>query len=133
MDELTESINSLNTEYSEYTELKDNVNLKLAGYEELKLTRERYIRYIKHIKIWEIEDLNIDAWYIKDLIVNFIKETTMLIKSDGTSFLIKYLKMMKKIDRELKGMVDIIHQHEEEESKNSCCEEDNRCCEMDID
>lgn len=111
MDELTESINSLNTEYSEYTELKDNVNLKLAGYTELKLTRERYLRYLDGIKIWDIDELNIDAWYIKDLIVNFVKETKMISKSE--SFLIKYLKMMKKIDRELKKVVDIIHDKDE--------------------
>lgn len=118
MDQLTESINSLNTEYSEYTELKDNVNLKLAGYEELKLTRERYIRYIEHIEIWNIDELNINAWYIKDLIVNFVKDTTKLSKSDGTSFLVKYLKIMKKIDRELKKIIDIIHKNDEISDEN---------------
>jgi UV damage endonuclease UvdE len=105
MEQLTKSINSLNTEYSEYTELKDNVNLKLAGYTELKLTRERYQRYLEHITIWDIDELNIDAWYIRDLIVIFVKET-ICIKKDKT-FLIKYLKMMKRIDRELKTKVDI--------------------------
>lgn len=112
MEQLTESINLLNTDYSEYDELKDNVNLKLAGYTELKLTRERYQRYLEHITIWEIDELNIDAWYLRDLIVIFVKETKVIIKSE--EFLIKYLKMMKKIDRELKKVVDIIHENDDE-------------------
>lgn len=112
MEQLTESINSLNTDYSEYDELKDNVNLKLAGYQELKLTRERYQRYLEHITIWDIDELNIHAWYLRDLIVIFVKETKLIIKSE--EFLIKYLKMMKKIDRELKKVVDIIHENDGE-------------------
>ena len=117
MDQLTESINSLNTDYSEYTELKDNVNLQSAGYTELRLTRERYLRYLEHIKIWHIEELNIDVWYIKDLIVNFIKETKTIIKTN--SCLITYLKMMKQIDCELKKIVDIIHSDNNDNNDNN--------------
>jgi len=116
MDQLTESIKALNTEYSEYTELKDNVNLQLAGYTELKLTKERYTRYLEHIKIWDIKELNIDAWHIKDLIVNFIEETKTVIKTE--LFLIKYLKMMKQIDSELKKVVDIIIHDNNDEIQN---------------
>lgn len=115
MEQLTESINSLNIkrlksldfdiDYAEYSELKDNVNLKLAGYTELKRTRERYQRYLEGITIWDIDELNIEAWYLRDLIVIFVKETTC-IKNDKV-FLIKYLKMMKRIDSELKKVVDI--------------------------
>jgi UV damage endonuclease UvdE len=112
MEQLTKSISSLNTDYSEYEELKDNVNLKLAGYTELKLTRERYQRYLEGITIWDIDELNIDAWYIRDLIRIFVKETKVIIKSQ--EFLIKYLKMMKKIDRELKKVVDLIHENDDD-------------------
>jgi len=125
MEQLTESINSLNTDYSEYDELKDNVNLKLAGYTELKLTRERYQRYLEHITIWDIDELNIDAWYIRDLILIFVKETTC-IKNDKV-FLIKYLKMMKKIDCELKKVVDIIHENDDDD------DDDDDDDEMEID
>lgn len=113
MEQLTEKINSLNTEYDECAELNENVNLKFAGFYELKLTRERYIRYLNRITVWEIEDLNMDMWYLRDLIVKFVKETNNMKKTDMT-FLKKYLKMMKKIDRELKNMVDIIHGSDDE-------------------
>jgi len=111
MEQLTESVNSLNTEYDEYTELKDNVNLKLAGYEELKLTRERYIRYLNGITIWIVKD--IDALYIRDMIVKFIQETTMILKSKP--FLMKYLKIMKKIDNKLIYIADITSDNEDED------------------
>jgi len=103
VDELIEQINSLNTEYCEYTELENNVNLKLHNYKEIELTRERYKRYLKHIKIWNIEELNINAWYIKDLIVEFINGTNNINETNKS----KYLKIMKKIDFELKKIVDI--------------------------
>ena len=91
---------------------ENNVNLKLAGYTELKLTRESYQRYIEGITISDIDELNIDAWYMRDLIDNFVKETTC-IKNDKV-FLIKYLKMMKQIHSELKKVVDIIHENNDE-------------------
>lgn len=114
IDELAERLDLVSTNYDEYSELKDNVNLKLAGYSELKLTRERYIRYLDGIKIWKIEeDLNIDGLYIKELIVDFVKETSTVSKSQV--FLTKYLKIMKRIDRELKKVVDAIHKNDSSE------------------
>lgn len=101
--ELTDSISSLSTAYCEYSELNHNVNLKSAGFSELELTRERYIRYINEITIWVAKD--IDCLYIRDMILKFIQETSNIDKSE--KFLTKYLKIMKKIDKKLICIADI--------------------------
>lgn len=102
INELTEKIYSLSTNYNEYAELNENIN-NVNNFEKLKLTRERYIRYINGINIWYIDELNIDAGYIKDLIVLFLKETEKLNKFEK-----KYIEMMEKIDFELKKLIDIL-------------------------
>lgn len=134
MEKLTEKINKLNTDYDECAELNENVNLKFAGFYELKLTRERYIRYLNGITVWELDDT--DMWYLRDLILKFVKETNNMKKTDMTL----YLKMMKRIDRELKNMVDTIHAEEssceesesEDETESTCCESESES-EMEID
>ena len=113
IDTLVHGIKSITTdydEYQEYSELTENVNLKIAGLEELRLTYERYSRYIKEIQVWNIE--TIDANYIKDLIVNFINDTKKYIykneKKNDSIWLSKYIGIMKKIDIELKNVIDNI-------------------------
>lgn len=111
LEELTGKIVEMSTEYCEYDELDENVNLKIAGFEDLILTCERYERYLDGIKIWKIEELNIDACYIKDLITEFINEickNKIKMRHDNV-WLLKCLKMMKKIDKNLKILIDKIY------------------------
>ena len=111
LEELTGKIVEMSTEYCEYDELDENVNLKIAGFEDLILTFERYERYLDGIKVWKIEELNIDACYIKDLITEFINEIckNKIKMRHNNVWLLKCLKMMKKIDKNLKILIDKIY------------------------
>jgi len=83
---------------NEVEELVDYLKLKLAGEEELLNTEERYLRYVKGIDIWEVN--GVSYTYILQNIKTFLNIET------NQQNLVKKLKLMRKIDKELKKVID---------------------------
>lgn len=108
-----------NEDHSNYDELNTFVNLKEAGFKELQQTYKRYKRYLNEINNWKAND--VDAWYIRELIIKFrskIKKFKIKNKElddlKYNKWLIKFLRRMKKIDGDLKKLVDEMHRRENE-------------------
>lgn len=87
-------------EYDERSELFDFLGLKMAGKSELVKTDERYIRYLRGIDIWEIDGVSYE--YIRENIKQFLGMETNEVN------LIKKLKMMRKIDKQIKEVIQAL-------------------------
>lgn len=85
-------------DYDERTELFDFLQLKLAGKSELAKTDERYARYLRGIDIWEIDGVSYE--YIRENIKQYL-----LIETNDSNVIMK-LKLMRKIDKQLKEIID---------------------------
>ena len=124
IEKLIKKMKSLTSEdSSNYEELNTFVNLKEAGFKELKHSYKRYKRYLNGINNWEAN--NVNAWYIRDLIIEFrFKIKKFKIKNNQlddlkyNKWLIKFLRRMKKIDHDLKKLVDEMHRRENKKNKN---------------
>jgi hypothetical protein len=124
IEKLIKKMKSLTSEdYSNYEELNTFVNLKEAGFKELKQTYKRYKRYLNEINNWESN--KVDASNIRVLIIEFISKIKKFkIKNNKlddlkyNKWLIEFLRKMKKIDRDLKKLVDEMHRRENEKTQN---------------
>jgi hypothetical protein len=85
-------------DYDERSELFEFLQLKLAGKSELAKTDERYARYLRGIDIWEIDGVSYE--YIRENIKTYfsieLTESNMIMK----------LKFMRKIDKQLKEVIE---------------------------
>jgi hypothetical protein len=87
-------------DYDERSELFDFLSLKMAGKSELVKTDERYARYLRGIDIWEIDGVSYE--YIRENIKHFLSMET------NDNNLIKKLKLMRKIDKQIKEVIETI-------------------------
>jgi hypothetical protein len=98
IDSICNKMSKTGIEYDERGELFDFLKLKMAGKSELLKTDERYTRYLRGIDIWEIDGVSYE--YLRENIKMFLSieltESNMMIK----------LKCMRKIDKQLKEVID---------------------------
>ena len=87
-------------EYDERSELFDFLQLKMAGMSDIIKTDERYSRYLRGIDIWEIDGVSYE--YIRENIKKYLS-----IPSNETN-LIKKLKLMRIIDKQIKTVIENI-------------------------
>lgn len=87
-------------EYDERSELLDFLQLKMAGMSDVIKTDERYSRYLRGIDIWEIDGVSYE--YIRENIKKYLS-----IPSNETN-LIKKLKLMRIIDKQIKTVIENI-------------------------
>lgn len=87
-------------EYDERSELFDFLSLKMAGMSDVIKTDERYSRYLRGIDIWEIDGVSYE--YIRENIKKYLS-----IQSNEDN-LIKKLKFMRIIDKQLKSIIENI-------------------------
>ena len=100
IDSICNQLSNAGIEYDERNELFDFLSLKMAGKSELVKTDERYLRYLRGIDIWEIDGISYE--YIRENIKTFLNmETT-------DKNLIKKLKMMRKIDKQIKEVIEAL-------------------------
>jgi hypothetical protein len=85
-------------EYDERSELFDFLSLKMAGMSDVIKTDERYSRYLRGIDIWEIDGVSYE--YIRENIKKYLS-----IQSNEDN-LIKKLKFMRIIDKQLKSIIE---------------------------
>ena len=98
IDKICQQMSTANIEYDEHTELFDFLHLKLAGKSELYKTDERYSRYLRGIDIWEIDGVCYE--YIRENIKRYLS-----IDTNESNLIIK-LKLMRKIDKQIKEVID---------------------------
>lgn len=85
-------------DYDERSELLDFLELKMAGISDIIKTDERYSRYLRGIDIWEIDGTSYE--YIRENIKKYL-----MIQSNESN-LIKKLKLMRIIDKQLKSIIE---------------------------
>jgi hypothetical protein len=99
IDSICNQMSMSGIEYDERSELFDFLGLKMAGKSELAKTDERYTRYVRCIDIWEIDGVSYE--YIRENIKNYLS-----IDTNESNIRMK-LKLMRKIDKQIKEMIDI--------------------------
>jgi len=85
-------------DYDERSELFDFLSLKMAGMSDIMKTDERYSRYLRGIDIWEIDGVSYE--YIRENIKKYLSAPS----NEGN--LIKKLKLMRIIDKQIKCMIE---------------------------
>jgi hypothetical protein len=85
-------------DYDERSELFDFLSLKMAGMSDIMKTDERYSRYLRGIDIWEIDGVSYE--YIRENIKKYLSVPS----NEGN--LIKKLKLMRIIDKQIKCMIE---------------------------
>lgn len=98
IESLCNKISNSGIEYDERKELYECLELKTAGIKVLHQTDERYMRYLKGIDIWEIDEVSYE--YIRDNIINYLNLIT------NKENLVQKLKLMRTIDKQLKSMIE---------------------------
>lgn len=100
IDSICNKMSNTGIEYDERCELFEFLGLKMAGKSELAKTDERYIRYLRGIDIWEINGVSYE--YIRENIIRYLS-----IDTNDSNLIIK-LKLMRKIDKQIKEMIDVV-------------------------
>jgi hypothetical protein len=100
IDSICNKMSDTGIEYDERGELFDFLDLKLGGKSELIKTDERYSRYLRGIDIWEINGVSYE--YIRENIIRYLS-----IDTNDSNLIIK-LKLMRKIDKQIKEMIDVV-------------------------
>jgi hypothetical protein len=96
MDDLCELLVNTKLDFDECNELMEFIDMKIISIKEIKKTKERYLRYLKGIDIWEVEGVSYK--YIRDNIIDFLN----ICDND----FVQKLKLMKRIDMQIKNMLD---------------------------
>lgn len=100
IDSICNQLTNAGIEYDERNELFDFLALKMAGKSELVKTDERYSRYLRGIDIWEIDGVSYE--YIRENIKVYLSMETNEVN------LITKLKLMRKIDKQLKKVIEAL-------------------------
>lgn len=98
IDSICNQMSNSGIEYDERNELLEFVSIKTGGKSELIKTDERYSRYLRGIRIWEIDGISYE--YIRDNIKMYLSIET------NESNIITKLNMMRTIDNQLKEVID---------------------------
>jgi hypothetical protein len=98
IDSICNKLSNIEIEYNERNELVNFLSLKMCGKSELIKTDERYMRYLRCIDIWEIDGISYE--HIRDKIKKYLSIETNDLN------IIKKLKMMRKIDKEINEVID---------------------------
>lgn len=98
IDSICNQLTNAGLEYDERNELFDFLSLKMAGRSELIKTDERYARYLRGIDIWEINGVSYE--YIRENIKVYLS------MDSNEENLITKLKLMRKIDKQLKKIIE---------------------------
>lgn len=96
MDDLCDQFININLEFDECKELMKYIEMNFISIKEIKKSKERYLRYLKGIDIWEVEGVSYK--YIRDNIIDFLN-----VNDDDY---VQRLTLMKKIDMQIKIMLD---------------------------
>ena len=97
IDIICNKLSNADIEYDERNELFEFLSIKMGGKLELIKTDERYSRYLRGISIWTIDGISYEH------IRNNIKEYLSMETNDKN--IIKKLKMMGNIDKQLKEII----------------------------
>jgi len=97
IDSICNKLSNADIEYDERNELFEFLSLKMGSKSDLIKTDERYYRYLRGISIWTIDGISYDH------IRNNIKEYLSMETNDKN--IIKKLKMMRNIDKQLKEII----------------------------
>lgn len=100
IDELCTKMSNSEIYYDERQEVFDSLNLKFAGKSDLIKAEERYKRYLKDVEVWYVYEICFE--HVREDILKFIN-----IKTNEENLLIK-LKMMRKIDRHIKHIIELV-------------------------
>jgi hypothetical protein len=98
IDSICNQMSNSGIEYDERNELLEFVSIKTGGKSELIKTDERYSRYLRGIRIWEIDGISYE--YIRDNIKMYLS-----IETNENNIITK-LNMMRTIDNQLKEVID---------------------------
>lgn len=98
IDSICNKMSNSGIEYDERYELLEFVSIKTGGKSELIKTDERYSRYLRGIRIWEIDGISYE--YIRDNIKMYLSMET------NENNIITKLNMMRTIDNQLKEVID---------------------------
>lgn len=98
IDDLCKKMSDAQVEFNERQELYNFLDMKKAGIKVLKITDERYLRYIKGIDNWEIDGVSYE--YIRENIKMYLDLQT------NKENLISKLKLMRTIDKQLRDVIE---------------------------